>query len=159
MKPPLGASHGPQDNNAGSQANSRPARLFFPHIYGLGLPSAIEANIGHQTKQFMTQSKFDLGPPEMPLPSGNADSGGWHCVRTLHRSTGVLIKVAAHDRSCWTCSNLTANFRIKASIWGIIVLSYAWSRDWVYFYCLNSNISLQFFFFLVTDTKKWPAQL
>lgn len=32
---------------------------------------AIEANIGHQTKQFMTRSNFDLGPPEMPLPSEN----------------------------------------------------------------------------------------
>lgn len=86
MKPPLGASHGPQDNNAGSQANSQPARLFFFffHIYGLGLPSAIQANVGHQTKQFMTQSKFDLGPPEMLLPSENAESGGWHCARTLH---------------------------------------------------------------------------
>lgn len=58
--------------------------FFFFHIYGLGLPSAIEANVGHQTKQFMTQSKFDLGPPEMPLPSENAESGGWHCARTLH---------------------------------------------------------------------------
>lgn len=32
---------------------------------------AIEANIAHQTKQFMTRSNFDLGPPEMPLPSEN----------------------------------------------------------------------------------------
>lgn len=69
MKPPLGASHGPLDNNAGSQAHSRPARF-----YGLGLPPAIEANVGHQTKQFMAQSKFDLGPPEMPLPSENVET-------------------------------------------------------------------------------------
>lgn len=64
MKPPLGASPSPQDNNAGSQAHSRLACLL--RFYGLGLPSAIEANVGHQTKQFMTWAKFDLGPPEMP---------------------------------------------------------------------------------------------
>lgn len=72
MKPPLGASRGPQDNNAGSQAHSRPARLL--RFYGLGLPPAIEANVGHQTKQFTTQSRFDLGPPEMPLPSENVET-------------------------------------------------------------------------------------
>lgn len=72
MKPPLGASRGPQDNNAGSQAHSQPAHLL--RFYGLGLPPAIEANVGHQTKQFMAQSRFDLGSPEMPLLSENAES-------------------------------------------------------------------------------------
>lgn len=72
MKPPLGESCGPRDNNAGSQAHSQPARLL--RFYGLGLPRAIEANVGHQTKQFMTQSKFDLGPPEMPLHSENVET-------------------------------------------------------------------------------------
>lgn len=63
MKPPLGASRGPQDNNAGSQAHSQPACLL--RFYGLGLPPAIEPNVGYQTKQFMVWSEFDLGPPEM----------------------------------------------------------------------------------------------
>lgn len=49
-------------------------RLVFLRFYGLGLPPAIEANVGHQTKQFMTWSKFDLGPPEMPLPSENVET-------------------------------------------------------------------------------------
>lgn len=64
MKPPLRASRGPRDNNAGSKAHSQSRLLRF---YGPGLPPAIEANVGYQTKQFMTQSGFDLGPPEMPL--------------------------------------------------------------------------------------------
>lgn len=72
MKSPLGASLHPLDNNAGSQAHSQPARLL--RFYGLGLPPAIEANVGHQTKQFMTQSKFDLGPPEMPLLIENVET-------------------------------------------------------------------------------------
>lgn len=72
MKPPLGASSGPQDNSTGSQAHSRLAHLL--RFYGLGLPPAIEANVGHQTKQFMTRSKFDLGPPEMPLPTENVET-------------------------------------------------------------------------------------
>lgn len=72
MKSPLGASRGPQDNNDGSQAHSRLACLL--RFYGLGLPPAIEANVGHQTKQFMAQYKFDLGPPEMPLLTENVET-------------------------------------------------------------------------------------
>lgn len=59
----MGASRGPQDNNAG-QAHSWQARLL--HFYGLGLPPAVVAKVGYQTKQFIAQSEFDLGPPLMP---------------------------------------------------------------------------------------------
>lgn len=39
----------------------------FLCFYGLGLPPVIEAVSGHQTKQFMTSSEFDLEFPERPL--------------------------------------------------------------------------------------------
>lgn len=55
-------------------AKPNAGRLVFLRFYGLGLPPAIEANVGHQTKRFMSRSKFDLGPPEMPLPSENEES-------------------------------------------------------------------------------------
>lgn len=57
---------------AAESTAGRPARLL--RFYWLGLPPAIEANVGHQTKQFMTQSKFDLGPPEKPLLTENVET-------------------------------------------------------------------------------------
>lgn len=52
------------------QLSPQSAGSSFKLLWAWPCP-AIEANIGHQTKQFMTRSNFDLGPPEMPLPSEN----------------------------------------------------------------------------------------
>lgn len=106
-------------------------RLVFLRFYGLGLPPAIEANVGHQTKQFMIRSKFDLGPPEMPLPLENVETNmneklykykdiNWFPYFSVglapHEITHkfffflILCQAAAHDRSCWACSYLEGRF-------------------------------------------------
>lgn len=51
-------------NNAAIPAQGRQFSLL--RFNELGLPPAIEANVGHQTKQFTSQAKFDLGPGEIP---------------------------------------------------------------------------------------------
>lgn len=83
---------------------------------GLAFPPATEANVDHQTKQFMTRSIFDLGPPEMPLPSRNVESQWIKDLYVWGVNWWVYIQVAAHERSC-----LVGNFMIKASILEIIM--------------------------------------
>lgn len=61
-----GGNSRPKNNNAGSQAHCWLV-CFFMFFYGLGLPPVIEAVSGHQTKQFMTSSEFDLEFPERPM--------------------------------------------------------------------------------------------
>lgn len=51
-------------NNAVNPAQGRQFSLL--QFNEVGLPPAIEANVGHQTKQFTSQAKFDLGPGEIP---------------------------------------------------------------------------------------------
>lgn len=51
-------------HNAPSPAQGR--RFSLLRFNEVGLPPAIEVNVGHQTKQFMSQAKFDLGPGEIP---------------------------------------------------------------------------------------------
>lgn len=51
-------------NNAASPAQGRWFSLL--RFNEVGLPPAIEANVGHQTTQFTSQAKFDLGPGEIP---------------------------------------------------------------------------------------------
>lgn len=123
-------------------------------FYGLGLPSAIEANAGYQTEQFMTQPGFDLGPPEMPLlkkcrnlMNGSMfifmktwtdffilDNTGIFCPENMV----VLLQVAAQDGSCSTCMGF---FKYL-------------------FCCLTSDISLawvvsSFFEFLMQHWSGW----
>lgn len=51
-------------HNAVSPAQGRQFSLL--RFNEVGLPPAIEVNVDHQTKQFMSQAKFDLGPGEIP---------------------------------------------------------------------------------------------
>lgn len=51
-------------NNAASPSQGR--RFSLLQFNEFGLPPAIEANVGYQTKQFTSQAKFDLGPGGIP---------------------------------------------------------------------------------------------
>lgn len=74
---------------------------------------AIEANIAHQTKQFMSRSNFDLGPPKNAIALGK-----WKDLDMWGHKTLIGIvwgKNVNWDKTCATSFDLTGYFWISCS--------------------------------------------